>query len=61
MARAKIKTLTNCTDFSGLKSKSIHSFVLIMVLYGILFSRALVSKVDVVLHAQKCHIKNKKF
>lgn len=56
-ANAKIKTLTNCTNFSGLKSKSIHSFVLIMVLYGILFSRALVSKVDVVLHAEKCHIK----
>lgn len=57
---AKIKTLTNGTyDFSRLKSKSIHSFVLIMALYGILFSRALVSKVNVVLHAEKCQIEKK--
>lgn len=58
-ANAKIKTLTNCTDFSRLKSKSIHSSVLIMVLYGILFSRMPVSKVDVVLHAEKCHVEKK--
>lgn len=60
MANAKIKTLPNCTSFSRLKNKSIHSFVLIMFLYGILFSRTPVSKVDVVLHAEKCHVEEKK-
>lgn len=30
-----------------------------MVLYGILFSRTPVSKVDVVLHAEKCHVEKK--
>lgn len=59
MANAKIKALTYWTDFSGLKSQSIHSFVLIIALYGSLFSRTPVSKVDVVLRAEKCHVEKK--